>query len=527
MAYAQAIRSRVVSFIVATAALGLPVRGAEAAYGLCPGDCDGDLQVEINELITGVRIALEAELLSACPTFDTDGNGVVTIDNLLAGVAAAQIGCPWNGPTPTATATPVDTDTPAVTPTGTAEPTSTLTEVPTTTPTPTEAPVGMPSDLATAIDGGEVRLAWMNADPAGGYTHARVLRRLNVPVAGPADPEAEVIYFGLDANALHPLLDLLPDVPEQGRTYHYAVFACDVLGNCGADGAAAALMPTLPDVLRGGGYVLHWRHASADVCVDQLDSVAPNWWKSCEANCAFATARQLNDTGRAESLAIGRAVDILGIQIGRVLSSEYCRNFTTAELMDFGPPLELLPAITFFVHDEANRCANSYALLAEVPATGTNTTIIGHAGFPAPGCAILGSLAWAEAAVFKPDGTGGSAFVTRLTADKWEGFLPPGPSALSASPDQTHVRLTWINGPAYSSIHLLRDLQAGRPRRRAADRLTRHVGRVGGAAVGQVRQAGLRLSAAGAHRSPRAELARARSRRLRLRSARPRCPWGG
>jgi hypothetical protein len=52
------------------------------------GDCDGDLTVSIDELVTGVRLALEGGA-AGCPRFDADGNGRVTIDELLAAVAAA------------------------------------------------------------------------------------------------------------------------------------------------------------------------------------------------------------------------------------------------------------------------------------------------------------------------------------------------------------------------------------------------------------------------------------------------------
>jgi hypothetical protein len=34
---------------------------------------------------------------------------------------------------------------------------------------------------------------------------------------------------------------------------------------------------------------------------------------------------------------------------------------------------------------------------------------------------VLGGLAWGEAAVFKPDGVGGTALVTRVTWDGWSG----------------------------------------------------------------------------------------------------------
>lgn len=60
----------------------------------CPGDCDGDGQVVINELVLGVGVALGAQPLSACDAFDTNASGGVEINELVAGVRAALDGCP-------------------------------------------------------------------------------------------------------------------------------------------------------------------------------------------------------------------------------------------------------------------------------------------------------------------------------------------------------------------------------------------------------------------------------------------------
>ena len=60
----------------------------------CPGDCNGDGQVTIDELIKGVNIALGQQPLAACPAFDRGGDGQVTIDDLIAAVNAALTGCP-------------------------------------------------------------------------------------------------------------------------------------------------------------------------------------------------------------------------------------------------------------------------------------------------------------------------------------------------------------------------------------------------------------------------------------------------
>jgi len=64
------------------------------AAAQCGGDCNGDGTVLINELITGVNIALETEAVSTCESFDTSGNGGVEINELVGAVAFALNGCP-------------------------------------------------------------------------------------------------------------------------------------------------------------------------------------------------------------------------------------------------------------------------------------------------------------------------------------------------------------------------------------------------------------------------------------------------
>jgi hypothetical protein len=59
----------------------------------CPGDCDSDLEVKVNELILGVNIALGTTDLEACPEMDTGGNRSVDVDELVRAVSASLIGC--------------------------------------------------------------------------------------------------------------------------------------------------------------------------------------------------------------------------------------------------------------------------------------------------------------------------------------------------------------------------------------------------------------------------------------------------
>jgi len=59
----------------------------------CAGDCDGDGEVAINELIVGVNIALGSAPVGDCPAFDADGDSQVSIAELIRAVGRALSGC--------------------------------------------------------------------------------------------------------------------------------------------------------------------------------------------------------------------------------------------------------------------------------------------------------------------------------------------------------------------------------------------------------------------------------------------------
>jgi len=60
----------------------------------CTGDCNGDGTVTIDEMVLGVAIALGNDNLSSCPAVDANGDGVVTVDEIVAAVTNALNGCP-------------------------------------------------------------------------------------------------------------------------------------------------------------------------------------------------------------------------------------------------------------------------------------------------------------------------------------------------------------------------------------------------------------------------------------------------
>lgn len=89
--------------VLGSLALFVVVATQAGAQDLCIGDCDRNGTVGINELLTGVNIALEREALDTCPGFDTDDNGSLQVNELLGAVRSALQGCRLPDPTPTPT----------------------------------------------------------------------------------------------------------------------------------------------------------------------------------------------------------------------------------------------------------------------------------------------------------------------------------------------------------------------------------------------------------------------------------------
>jgi YVTN family beta-propeller protein len=59
----------------------------------CPGDCDGDEEVTVDEVVTAVRIAKDQDLMGECPPCDVNRDRHVTVDELVAAVRSALTGC--------------------------------------------------------------------------------------------------------------------------------------------------------------------------------------------------------------------------------------------------------------------------------------------------------------------------------------------------------------------------------------------------------------------------------------------------
>jgi hypothetical protein len=94
---------------------------------------------------------------------------------------------------------------------------------------------------------------------------------------------------------------------------------------CVLSGAASA-QADLVDLLRQGGYHLFFRHA----ITDGEDPHKVNPLNETVANCA--SQRLLNEAGRAQARQIGLTIKQLGLPVGEVYASPFCRCEETARL---------------------------------------------------------------------------------------------------------------------------------------------------------------------------------------------------
>lgn len=193
---------------------------------------------------------------------------------------------------------------------------------------------------------------------------------------------------------------------------------------CALAPALAAAQPGVPDpgqalagaellaALQHGGQVIYFRHAETGPAYLEQDVNL----ERCD------TQRNLNDDGRADSRNIGAQFRRLRIPLGQVLSSEFCRCRETAQLA-FGRHV-VEPRLTGVSRsaEAADRRKEAAAalrrMLAASPPAGTNTVLVSH-GFNLWDAEGFHLGTQGEAAIYRPDGTGGYILLARLRPDDW------------------------------------------------------------------------------------------------------------
>ena len=178
--------------------------------------------------------------------------------------------------------------------------------------------------------------------------------------------------------------------------------------------------PELLAMLRGGGYVLYFRHGSTP---DYAEAAITDDFADCSLQ------RTLNSVGRSQAFAIGEAFKVLGIPVGDVIASPYCRCMETARIA-FGRVQRA---------DEVRSGGDAARLrvrLSTPPPPGTNMMIVGHGS--AADLIPDEFIREAEAIIVRPRGEGKFDLIARVRAETWAQFEPrnrePPPGAPRRSP---------------------------------------------------------------------------------------------
>jgi DNA-binding beta-propeller fold protein YncE len=77
-----------------SALMGAVLLAAHPVAALCPGDCNGDGLVQVDEVVRSVNLALGVGQFRFCPPADSSGDGTVTVDEILQSVGSLLDGCP-------------------------------------------------------------------------------------------------------------------------------------------------------------------------------------------------------------------------------------------------------------------------------------------------------------------------------------------------------------------------------------------------------------------------------------------------
>jgi phosphohistidine phosphatase SixA len=185
-----------------------------------------------------------------------------------------------------------------------------------------------------------------------------------------------------------------------------------------AQGAGQQLTPRLQgmplmEALRQGGHTILLRHAATE-------KVTPDQNLFDIDDCS--TQRNLSEEGRRQAERIGRSFEKLGIRVGRVLSSPYCRCMDTGQLA-FG---EALSSEVLRVGDSQPGTGRDdpgiaiRKLLDTAPEAGKNTVLIAHSVTLLYAFGLT-SRPEGIAHVFRPSGVGlgRPAYIGVVKPDEW------------------------------------------------------------------------------------------------------------
>jgi phosphohistidine phosphatase SixA len=194
-------------------------------------------------------------------------------------------------------------------------------------------------------------------------------------------------------------------------------------GDAGAEDKPLAELGSVLGELRHGGFVIYFRHAATEQtgATDETSDLS-----RCE------TQRNLSAEGRTQAQGIGGAIKALGIPVGTVAASPFCRTRDTARLA-FGR-FTVNKDLYFVISTDAGetkRLADSLRrLLSTPPANGTNSMLVSHSANLLEAAGIFAKPEGA-AFVFRPLPGGKFEAIARILPEDWARAVKLGQSARS------------------------------------------------------------------------------------------------
>jgi hypothetical protein len=208
----------------------------------------------------------------------------------------------------------------------------------------------------------------------------------------------------------------------------FAGLALLLWGTAMAEGGELLSGEALVRALQGGGYNLYFRHAATDWSRSDEVREAGDW-TSCDPD----RIRQLSDDGRRTAETVGEAIRALGIPVGAIYASPYCRTVETARLLGLGPVETTTDVMNMRVAEyfggRGAIAERARARLAIPPAPGTNTVYVAHGNVAREATAVYPGEG--EGIVFRPDEEGGFVFAGRLTPEEWRSLAAEHPGSSS------------------------------------------------------------------------------------------------